>query len=602
MGTVGPMSRRSASLEPDARAGRMPQVVRPWTDKPPPRRAEALFLADSNYRAARSIKTPGILTSPACQGWQNLDPPRTNREKTAREVKKRSARVCRGSAIAGIQVRTGLRKTQLGARGYRFPHMHPVFMISATELDNGPNVPGLGRNAFLARDAAPRSTLNLGPLVHSPGAPGWISRPAPAIHEVVALMRLCAPMGTSGADGTTPPLAACGPMVNAGICPVLHTAAGRSICKRLGAAPREGQVLQPTDVTDDQGKKMTTPAHIWVYPPRSTPMLGLKGARETSMRMCPFCGDLRRGNDAKGAGNLCDMCGIVMPAWGSTLNAAPHRVCPTAEWCCAIARALLSGPVYNRRGGPWPGAVMLFSMLVGEVMMRTAFDHGVPHCGPEHMAGDARIISPLTPEGRGRVSGVPNGDRVVSAPHPSTHPAPTTPGGIGRPAIAAVGPGAPPAPPSLAAAASLVCPAGRWDRAVLGYVPPSGSQGQTIRRTTAAIRSITILHERIRSRSMRRAMFSGRKFTRPELMTRALSGCPLKDLMHEIVTDLNRAATETLLAARPGPAADPTFVTDLKRNRASDTELIFAATGTVTPKRCSELRKIRQRFPTGHDV
>ncbi len=88
-------------------------------------------------------------------------------------------------------------------------------------------------------------------------------------------------------------------------------------------------------------------------------------------------------------------------------------------------------------------------------------------------------------------------------------------------------------------------------------------------------------------------MFSGRKFTRPELMTRALSGCPLKDLMHEIVTDLNRAATETLLAARPGPAADPTFVTDLKRNRASDTELIFAATGTVTPERCIKLRKIR---------
>ncbi len=165
-------------------------------------------------------------------------------------------------------------------------------------------------------------------------------------------------------------------------------------------------------------------------------MMWRNGAVVTgSMGRGPVCGDWRRGNDGKGAGYLCDMCGIVMPAWVSTLDAAPHRVCPTAEWYCALARAPLSGSVYNRRGGPWPGAVrlgavastrqktMLFSMLVGEdVMMRTVFDHGVPHYYPEHMAGDARIISPLTPEERGRVFGGPNNDRVVSAPHPSPYP------------------------------------------------------------------------------------------------------------------------------------------------------------------------------------
>ena len=66
---------------------------------------------------------------------------------------------------------------------------------------------------------------------------------------------------------------------------------------------------------------------------------------------------------------------------------------------------------------------MLFSMLVGnDVKLRTVFDHGVPHFYPEHMTGDARIISPLTPEERGRVFGGPNRDRVVVAPHPSTYP------------------------------------------------------------------------------------------------------------------------------------------------------------------------------------
>jgi hypothetical protein len=96
------VSRRSASLEPDRRAGQLPQIVRQWTDKPPPRRAEAIILADSNYRAARNIKIHNILVGPACQDWQNLYPPRTDRERTAQEVQERWARVCRGSIIGGI--------------------------------------------------------------------------------------------------------------------------------------------------------------------------------------------------------------------------------------------------------------------------------------------------------------------------------------------------------------------------------------------------------------------------------------------------------------------------------------------------------------------
>ena len=51
-------------------------------------------------------------------------------------------------------------------------------------------------------------------------------------------------------------------------------------------------------------------------------------------------------------------------------------------------------------------------------------------------------------------------------------------------------------------------------------------------------------------------------------------------------------------AGRLGPAADPAVVTDLERNRATDPELIFAATYTVTPKRYSEIQKIRPVFPT----
>ena len=51
-------------------------------------------------------------------------------------------------------------------------------------------------------------------------------------------------------------------------------------------------------------------------------------------------------------------------------------------------------------------------------------------------------------------------------------PAPTTPGGIGRPAVAAVGPGAPPAPPGPAAPAGGPLPAGYWDGAV-PQLPPN---------------------------------------------------------------------------------------------------------------------------------
>ena len=139
-------------------------------------------------------------------------------------------------------------------------------------------------------------------------------------------------------------------------------------------------------------------------------------------------------------------------------------------------------------------------------------------------------------------------------------------------------------------------------RIPLASVPLCWSVEQTIRRTTAAIRRIAILHERNRSRSMRRAIFSVLQFTRPELTTLVLSDCPLKDFMHEIITDLNRAATETLLAARLGPAADPAVVTDLERNRATDPELIFAATYTATPRRYSEIQQIRPVFPTVHCV
>jgi hypothetical protein len=189
MDTMGPMSRRSASLEPDSRAGRLPQIVRPWAEKPPPRRREAVVLADSNFRNARNMRIHNVLGSEACVNWQMLYPPRTDRERTAQQVQDHWGRLCRGRVIAGIQVRTGWRETPEWVRGFGFPHLYPVLMVPATELDNCPNVPGLGRNAVFARVAALRSALGLEPLTRPPGAPGWISRPLLALHEVVSLMR-----------------------------------------------------------------------------------------------------------------------------------------------------------------------------------------------------------------------------------------------------------------------------------------------------------------------------------------------------------------------------------------------------------------------------
>jgi hypothetical protein len=216
MDTMGPMSRRSASLEPDRRAGQLPQIVRPWTTKPPPRRAEAIILADSTWRAARNIKVYDILRADNCLNWQNLYPPRDDHERTPRQVQEHWDNNCRG-IIAGFQVRTGWRETPEWVRGFGWPHLYPIFMVPATELDNCPNVPGLGRNAVFARVAALRAALNLEPLARPLGAPGWISRPLLPLHEVMALNRPFAPNGVLGQDAVTAPLAAFGPLFDTGI-------------------------------------------------------------------------------------------------------------------------------------------------------------------------------------------------------------------------------------------------------------------------------------------------------------------------------------------------------------------------------------------------
>jgi hypothetical protein len=130
-------------------------------------------------------------------------------------------------------------------------------------------------------------------------------------------------------------------------------------------------------------------------------------------------------------------------------------------------------------------------------------------------------------------------------------------------------------------------------RVPLASVPLSWTPDQTVKRTTAAIRRISILHDRHRSRRMRRVIFTVLRFTRPEHTTLVLSDCPFKDFMHEIIADLTRATEETHFAARL-PAPDPAV--------PGDPESIFAATYAATPRRYSEVQQISPVFPTVHCV
>jgi hypothetical protein len=130
-------------------------------------------------------------------------------------------------------------------------------------------------------------------------------------------------------------------------------------------------------------------------------------------------------------------------------------------------------------------------------------------------------------------------------------------------------------------------------RIPLASVPLSWTVDQTVTRTTSAVRRVTLLHERHRARHMRRLIFSVLRFTRPELTTLVLSDCPFKDFMNDIVTDLNRAATET-------QASSSTPVTYMAA--PVDPEAIFAAPIVATQKRLRELEQIRAVFPTVHCV
>jgi hypothetical protein len=125
-------------------------------------------------------------------------------------------------------------------------------------------------------------------------------------------------------------------------------------------------------------------------------------------------------------------------------------------------------------------------------------------------------------------------------------------------------------------------------RIPLASVPLTWTVDQAIARTMSAVRRVTIMHERHRARRLRRIVFSVLRFTRPELTTLVLSDCPFKDFMRDLVTDLNRAATETQASSSTTAPIDP--------------EAIFAAPLAATQKRIHELELIRAVFPTVHCV
>ena len=130
-------------------------------------------------------------------------------------------------------------------------------------------------------------------------------------------------------------------------------------------------------------------------------------------------------------------------------------------------------------------------------------------------------------------------------------------------------------------------------RIPLASVPMSWTPEQTISRTSAAIRRVSIWHGRDRSRKLRRIIFMVMRFVRPEQTTLVLAECPFLDFMRAVVGDLSKATEDTRFAATmqmPDPSAP------------ADPERFFRVAYTATPSRNSAVSPICAVFPIVHCV